>query len=101
MFIFLFHAGLCVGFFVEQDGSDQYFPATVHFPLSSTIDSSQKQHVLFPLKITGLLGIEPRAAGFKRKYADLCAIMLPQKVSLIQTKWFKEKVAVIGAILNN
>ena len=63
-------------FFVELachypalDGFNQHFPASVHFPLTSTVDKSQQhQH-----KFSGMPRIEPGAAEWEARMLPLCS----------------------------
>ena len=66
------------------DGFYHLFQATVHFPLSSAVGEPQQSR-----QISGTLGIEPRTAGSRRKYAHHCAMLPPQeKVLSFYINWF-------------
>ena len=55
---------------------DQHFQATVHFPLSSAVDSPQQHRQFFPWNFFGMQGIEPEAVRSVSNYTNRCA-MLP------------------------
>ena len=53
------------------DGFNGHFQASVHFTLGSAINE-YKQHQKIPKKkISGMLGIEPRAAGWEAQMRPL------------------------------
>ena len=49
----------------ELDGLDQHFQATVHFPLTRAANQPQQHQYFFFKKLSWMLGIEPRAAGWE------------------------------------
>ena len=58
----------CSTSYLELDGFDQDYQASVHFPVTSTVNKSQQHRN----KILGMLRIGPGATGCEARILPLC-----------------------------